>query len=157
MGKRRIVRPTTKGKKPMQNDSRFHELPWRIRYVDTDKMGVVYYANYLAYFEAGRTEYFRAMGHTYADLEERGVFLAVVEVHCRYRAPARYDQIIKVRTWVGRVRRTRIDFHYKVLNESGNLLADGWSTLACLDSEGRPRPLPDEVRETLEGLVVPAK
>jgi acyl-CoA thioester hydrolase len=134
----------------MTDDGNCNELVLRVRYADTDKMGVVYYANYLAYFEAGRTEYFRSMGHTYADLEAQGIFLVVVEAHCRYHASARYDEVITVRTWVSRVRRTRIDFRYEVRNESGRALVAGHTVLGCLNGAGKPRMLPDDVRETLE-------
>jgi len=127
----------------------------RVRYAETDKMGVVYYANYLAYFEAGRTEYMREIGHSYAELEDRGVLLVVAEAHCRYRAPARYDEIITVRTWVSRLRRTRIDFRYEILGPTGQALADGWTVLGCLDQGGRPQMLPDEIREAIEPEVIP--
>ena len=133
--------------------SRVREVELRVRYADTDKMGVVYYANYLAFFETGRTEYLREIGYPYAELEAKGILLVVSEVSCRYRAPARYDEVIKVRTRVSRVRPTRVDFRYEVLDRQGELLVDGWTVMGCLDGRSRPRPLPADLRGALEGLV----
>jgi len=134
-----------------------NEMPLRVRYADTDKMGWVYYGNYLTYFEAGRTEYLRDLGHTYAELEEQGVYLAVSEQVCRYWAPAMYDEMITVRTWVSRLRRTRIDFSYEVVNAAGDVLVEGRTVLGCLSGDRRPRKLPDEIREALQQQVVTDK
>ena len=126
-----------------------NEFRLRVTYADTDQMGVVYYANYLKYFEIGRTEYVRDLGATYKALEEEGVFLAVSEAYCRFRAPARYDELVTVRTWVSRLRPTRIDFSHEVVGESGALLTQGKTILACLGRDRKPMPLPPRLREGL--------
>lgn len=131
-----------------------NEFQLRITYADTDQMGIVYYANYLRYFEMGRTEYVRDLGSTYKTLEEKGIFLTVSEACCRYRAPARYDEIVTVRTWVSRLRPTRIDFSHEVLGESGALLTEGKTVLACLGRDRKPMALPLDLQEGLRGQVL---
>ena len=126
----------------------------RVRYADVDKMNVIYYANYLAYFEAARTEFLRELGHDYAELEACGVFLVVSEQNCRYRGSAGYDEVITVRCWVSRLRRTRVDFSYDVLNASGRLLVEGCTVLGCVNTNRRPQPLPDDVAQTLAAHVI---
>ena len=131
-----------------------HEMKMRMLYADTDKAGVVYYANYLRFFEAGRTEYFRGLGKSYADFEAMGILLTVTEAHLRYLGPAAYDDLITIRAWITRVRRTRIDFAYEVLAESGRKLCEGSTTLGCIDAQTlRPKPLPDEMTAMVEDKV----
>lgn len=132
--------------------SRVHELEVRVRYAETDKMGVVYHAHYFLYFEMGRTEYMRSAGVTYRDLEARGVYLVVVEANARYHANVGYDEPIRVRTWVGEVGRVRLRFDYEV-RSAERLLAEGSTTLACVDANGRVRALPDEVTRLLRSEV----
>ena len=128
-----------------------HETSIRILYADTDKAGVVYYANYLRFFEAGRNEYFRSLGRSYADFERDGLILTVVEANCRYSGPAFYDDLITIRTWVSRIRRTRIDFSYEVLGPSGKTICEGETVLGCLDAgTRRPRELPEEMWKLLD-------
>lgn len=125
-------------------------LELRVIYGDTDQMGVVYYANYLRYFEAGRAEYCRARDIAYRRLEEQGFALPVIEVHVKYRKPARYDDAIVVETSVERVGRSRVDFTYEVKRKlDGLLLASGHTVHACVNREGRPVRLPQDVRERL--------
>lgn len=121
----------------------------RVRYAETDRMGVVYNSHFLVYFEVGRTEYMRRLGTAYRELEERGVFLVVVEAHCRYRGPAHYDDVLEMTTWAERVRPTRIDFRHRIRKPPDRPVAEGRVVLACVDQEGRPRKLPDAVRETM--------
>ncbi|HCL80203.1 MAG TPA: acyl-CoA thioesterase [Synergistaceae bacterium] len=110
----------------------------RVRYGDTDQMGVAYYANYLAWFEVGRTEFCRSLGKSYAFWEGEGVFLPVVEAHCRYKHPARYDEEITLHTRVGELRPTTITFECRVTRTSdGKLLAAGWTRHVFADREGR--------------------
>ena len=112
-------------------------------------MGVVYHSNYLVYFEVGRTEWLRAHGMAYSDLERSGVHLAVTEVGCKYLAPLRYDEVARVETWVSDVGKTRITFRYRLHRTGGNdatFVAEGFSTLACLTPEGKPQRIPDTVR-----------
>jgi acyl-CoA thioester hydrolase len=127
-----------------------------VRYEETDAMGVVYHANDLRYFEVGRVELLRALGVSYRGLEERGHRLAVVEARAAFRAPARFDDLIAVRCFVGRLRSTRIDLRYE-LRRDGRLLCEGETVLACLDREGRPSRLPDEVRAAFEDPGAPGE
>ncbi|MFO7957309.1 MAG: thioesterase family protein [Candidatus Brocadiia bacterium] len=123
----------------------------RVRYAETDQMGVVYNSHFLVYFEVGRTEYLRSLGTTYRELEERGIYLAVVEAHCTYKGPARYDDLLELSTWVERLRPTRIDFAHEVRRkEDRAAVAEGQMVLACLDKEGHPRRLPPEITRAVQ-------
>lgn len=126
-----------------------HETKIQVRYGETDQMGVAHHAEYLLWFEVARTDYLRAIGYRYRDLEKRGVVLAVTEVYCRYRSPARYDDALRVRTWVQQQKRLKLEFAYEVLQEDGTLVAEGRTVLGCLNAQGRPQPLPPEVEEAL--------
>lgn len=119
-----------------------HEIQVRVRYSETDGMGLLYHANYINYFEVGRTELGRQRGFSYREMEASGLFLVVAEIGCKYRRPARYDDLLTVRTTLTRVTHVKLVYHYEVLRD-GQLLAEGHSTLACVDREGRPQPLPD--------------
>jgi acyl-CoA thioester hydrolase len=131
-----------------------HEMQMRVLYADTDKAEVVYYGNYLRFFEAGRTEYFRALGKSYADFEKMGILLTVVEARARYLGPAFYDDLITIRTWITRMRRTRIDFAYEVRNPAGKPICKGATTLGCIGAASRrPEPLPEEMAGLLRGCV----
>src|SRR5579884_4054148 len=102
-----------------------HEMSLRVRYAETDQMGVAYHANYLVWMEMGRVEYCRAQGVRYRDVEEKeGLALAVAEVECRYRAPARYDDEVTVKTWIDHANRKMVKFCYE-LHEGERLLATG--------------------------------
>ncbi|MDP6106940.1 MAG: thioesterase family protein [Candidatus Brocadiia bacterium] len=128
-----------------------HTEELRVCYADTDRMGWVYYGNYLRYFEIGRTEYLREAGATYRDLDERGVFFAVSEASCRYLEPARYDDVLRITTWVERLRPTRIDFAHLVERKGdGARVAEGSVVLACVNGSGRPARLPEEVTGAVE-------
>jgi acyl-CoA thioester hydrolase len=131
----------------------------RVRYSETDQMGVVYHTNYLVWCEIGRTDFIRRSGATYADLERRGVLLAVSEATIRYHAAARYDDLIRVETTLAAVRSRAVTFDYVITNgESGERLASARTSLVSLDPNGRPTKLPDDFRRQLEELVdVPAK
>jgi acyl-CoA thioester hydrolase len=133
---------------------REHVAEVRVRYAETDQMGAVYNAHFLTYFEVARTEFLRSLGAVYRELEERGVYLVVVEAHCRYLAPARYDDVLQITTRVARLRPTRIDFAHVVRRkgEGGEAVdvAEGRVVLACLDAEGRPRRLPPEIADAVE-------
>lgn len=134
-----------------------HETTTRVLYADTDKAGVVYYANYLKFFETGRTEYLRSLGKSYADFEREGILLTVTEATLKYLAPAAYDDLLTIRTRVTRVRRTRLDFAYAVLGPEGRSLCEGTTVLACIDSTTyRPRELPPRMIALLDGKVCPA-
>ncbi len=127
------------------------EVRTRVRYGETDQMGVVYHSNYLRYFELGRTEYMRARGYAYSDLEKRGFFLAIVDATVRFRAGARYDDEIIIRTKLEDSSLVRVSFCYEVWKVEGNvLLAEGTTRLACVDKNNRITKLPAEVINALK-------
>jgi acyl-CoA thioester hydrolase len=121
----------------------------RVIYGDTDTMGVVYYANYLRFFELGRNEYMRARGLTYREVEAQGVQLPVTEARCRYRKPARYDDLLTVETRVARARGARVVFAYSIRDQGGELLAEGETEHAAVGPGGRPQRLSAEVLRVL--------
>ena len=119
----------------------------RVRYAETDQMGVVYYANYLAWFEVGRTEWLRSLGWTYREMEAHGSRLPVIEAHCEYRQSARYDDEIEIRTRGELLSPARIRFSYDVVRRAdGALVAEGHTVHAATDESGRPKKLPERVR-----------
>lgn len=124
---------------------------FRVRYSETDQMGVVYHAEYLVWCEVGRTDFIRALGLPYADLERRGTTLAVAEATIRYHAPARYDDLIRVETRLVDVRSRAITFDYLIVRaDNGDRLASARTLLVSLDPSGKPVPLPSEVRALME-------
>jgi acyl-CoA thioester hydrolase len=117
----------------------------RVIYGDTDQMGVVYYANYLRYFEAGRNEFIRARGLTYREVETRfRLMLPVVEAQVAYRAPARYDDLIAVETSLADVRRASATFGYRI-RRGVDVVATGHTVHACVDLDGRIQRMPPEL------------
>jgi acyl-CoA thioester hydrolase len=122
----------------------------RVRYAETDRMGVVYYSNYLVWFEVGRTEWLRDTGWSYREMEVDGVSLPVIEAHCEYRQAARYDDEIEIVTSATLLTPVRIRFDYDVVRRRDQALAAvGHTVHAALDANGRPRRLPDRVRSLL--------
>ena len=122
----------------------------RVRYADTDQMGVVYYANYLVWFEVARTEWLREGGWTYREMEASGISLPVIEAHCAYRQPARYDDEIEIRTMATVLTAVRIRFDYEAWNTADDSLSAAGHTIhAALGPDGRPRKLPGRVLEIL--------
>jgi acyl-CoA thioester hydrolase len=120
----------------------------RVRYAETDKMGVVYYANYLVWFEVARADLLRSLGWTYRDMETSGVTLPVIEAHCEYRRPARYDDEIEVRTDGRMLSPVRMEFRYEIVTKhDGTVAASGRTVHAALDPSGRPCRLPARIRE----------
>ncbi|MCK8815792.1 acyl-CoA thioesterase [Natroniella sulfidigena] len=114
----------------------------RVTYQETDRMGVVYYANYLHWFEIGRTELLRQLGISYKELEERGVVLPVVESHCNYHAPARYDDLVDIYTEVEELKRTKITFNYKIVRaEDEQLLTTGSTVHPFVNHDFKPLSL----------------
>jgi acyl-CoA thioester hydrolase len=128
---------------------REHTVRVRVRYGETDQMGVVYHPNYFLYFEAGRTELLRAAGVAYSDLEKSGFFLVVTEASCTYRSAARYDEDLEVVTAIEHVGKVTIGFTYRVLGPAGALRVEGRTVLACVDSTKFPVRLPPRVAELL--------
>ncbi|MFZ5470511.1 MAG: acyl-CoA thioesterase [Myxococcota bacterium] len=122
----------------------------RVIYGDTDQMGVVYYANYFRYFELARSELFRARGGSYREVERQGLMLPVVEASCSYRAPARYDDVLTVRTQVSELKRASLSFAYEIRREGESaVLCTGRTVHACIDRGGKPSRIPDEVAQLL--------
>jgi acyl-CoA thioester hydrolase len=134
----------------------WHEHRLRVRYGETDQMGVVYHANYLVYFEEGRTRLMDALGCPYAELERRGWALVVRKAALRYRAPARYDEELAVRTRIERLGAASVTFAYRIHRAAdATLLAEGTTELACVDlrtDDRRPTMLPNDLRALLEPL-----
>lgn len=126
----------------------------RVRYAETDQMGVVYHSNYLIWCEIGRTDFIRAAGKSYADLERDGVMLAVSEAGLRYHGAARYDDLIRVYTRLEELGSRGMTFSYRVVKaqESGDetVLVRASTSLVCTNTEGRPTRLPGDVRDWLE-------
>lgn len=120
----------------------------RVIYGDTDAMGIVYYANYLRFFEIGRAEYVRARGGSYRSMEDDGLMLPVVEVKAKYLAPARYDDVLRIVTKLERLGHATIAFEYRIERDGdGQLLATGFTEHACVSrATGRPTRLPPSVR-----------
>jgi acyl-CoA thioester hydrolase len=119
----------------------------RVRYGETDQMGVAYHPNYLAWCEVGRTDFIRELGTSYAEIERQGYFLAVAEASVRYATPARYDDTIRVETWLESVKSRALTFAYEVhrADPSPGLLATARTTLVSIDEAGTPRRLPREI------------
>jgi acyl-CoA thioester hydrolase len=120
----------------------------RVRYAETDKMGVVYYANYLVWFEIGRTDWLRETGWTYREMEADGIQLPVIEARCEYRQGARYDDELEIRTRAKQLSPVRIQFDYEVLRRAdGVTLAGGHTVHATIGPSGRPARLPERIRD----------
>ncbi len=128
-----------------------YDFEVRIAYADTDRMGVVYYANYLVLFERGRTEWLRSVGIRYRDLEEKQrIFMPAMESHVEYFAPARYDELIKVRTFLKELGAAHVVFGSEIYDEANRLIAKGYVKLAVVNLLWRPTRLPKDLNELLE-------
>ncbi|TRW23574.1 acyl-CoA thioesterase [Flavobacterium zepuense] len=128
----------------------FHEFKVRVRYAETDQMGVVYHGNYAQYFEMGRVEWLRNLGLSYKFMEQNGIMLPVVSLTLNYKKPARYDDLLTVRTILKKQESVKIEFDYEIYNEAGELLTIGNSILVFVDMKtGRPVVPPDYVKEKL--------
>jgi len=128
-----------------------HQTRLRVRYAETDQMGVVYYANYLVWMEVGRVELVRSLGFQYKDLEQaEGLYLSVIEADCRYLYPARYDQEIAVETNIVKATSRTVEFGYRISSvEPERLLAEGTTRHIWLNREWRPASLPEKYRAAL--------
>ena len=124
----------------------------RVRYAETDQMGVAYYSNYLVWFEVGRSEVCRDCGFSYAEMEAKAqAYLAVAEARCRYHSPALYDEVLQIRTAVESMRKRTLNFRYEIIKKnSGVLVATGSTTHIVLDRNGRPKTLPEEYASLLK-------
>jgi acyl-CoA thioester hydrolase len=126
----------------------FYETSLRVRYAETDQMGVVYYGNFFVWFEVGRVELLRQLGFEYKQMEQKDdCYIVVAEASCRYLRPARYDDLLRIRTRVTRARSRTIHFAYEVRHgSSGELLATGETVHVICDRSGRPKTLPEKYR-----------
>ncbi len=130
------------------------ETQLRVRYAETDQMGVVYHSNFIIWFEVGRVEALRQLGFTYKQMEQDGCQLPVMEVRCRYKAPARYDDLITVRTTLKNVRNNLVHFGYEVLRaEDGTVLAEGETVHFTVDRDGNKHSFPDKYMNVLRAAM----
>lgn len=129
----------------------WHETEIRVRYAETDKMGIVHHSNYLVWFELGRSEFCRARGFSYKDMEDSGnALLVVAEVYCRYKSPAHYDDSIKIRTKVGEVRSRSVRFIYEIYRPSDQtLLCEGETLHLVTDKDKKVRSMPESYKKML--------
>src|SRR4029434_11014307 len=127
--------------------------PYRVIYGDTDQMGVVYYANYLRWFEWGRSEFLREIAMPYTTIEAQGLHFPVTEVTCRYSQSARYDEVVGIETRLSELRRASLSFSYRIARQRDDaLLATGSTKHACINDNGRIAPLPSALSEALAAL-----
>ncbi|MEW4488109.1 thioesterase family protein [Thalassoglobus sp. JC818] len=124
--------------------SDWFEVENRVRYCETDAMGVLHHMNYIQYYEMARTEYFRANGGNYRLMEERGLFLVIVDVQCKYKKPAKYDDLLTLRVRVSRMSGAKLEHEYEVLRGE-ELLATGSTVLACLNRDGEIQRMSNEL------------
>ncbi len=122
----------------------------RVRYKDTDRMGVVYYGNYLTFFEVGRAEYMRALGYPYTKLEGKGSSLAVIEASAKYHANVGYDELITVKTSISDMGRVRLRFDYKIFSEDNTLLVTGFTVHACVSNGNKPSRIPEDLVDAVK-------
>ena len=128
------------------------ETQIRVRYAETDQMGIVYHGNYIPYFESSRAEAIRQLGYTYADMEKMGIIMPVVDVHCRYLRPAKYDDLLTVKTILKELPvHHKIEFHHEVYNEANELLVTGKIILYFIEADGMKRTtMPTPILEKLQ-------
>ncbi|GGI58421.1 thioesterase [Winogradskyella haliclonae] len=129
-----------------------NETQIRVRYGETDQMGVVYHANYASYFEVGRTEWLRQYGITYKSMEENGIMLPVISLNIKYKNSARYDDLLTLKTSLKKMPMASIEFDYELLNDKSELLATGHTVLVFIDMEkNRPTRCPKYLLDKIEG------
>ena len=130
---------------------KFFDYETRVRYAETDRMGISYYANYFIWFEAARTEYFRTLGLVYSEFEKKGIFLPVAEAQCRYTEPTSYDDLITVRTIVSQMRQSSIRFDYQVFKNKGSKIVATGYTVHVFSGPGlKPIRIPEDLRSKVE-------
>lgn len=130
---------------------RISETPIRVRYAETDAMGIAHHSAYIIWFEAGRSDWMRQfLGMSYADFEAMGYGLPVTRLEARFIAPCRYDELVIVQSWVASVRSRQLTFGYRVVSQEGKTLATGLTEHLCVDRQGRVRSIPEEIRKQLK-------
>ncbi|MEM6515421.1 MAG: thioesterase family protein [Bacteroidota bacterium] len=135
----------------MSKSDKSNVLQFRVRYGETDQMGVVYHGNYAQYFEMGRTEWLRKFGFSYKQMEDDGIMLPVVSLEINYHKSAKYDDLLKVKTEVLKKPTVRIEFQYEIFNENDEILTTGNSVLVFFDkSRNRPTRCPDYLLEKMD-------
>jgi acyl-CoA thioester hydrolase len=146
-----ILRRVTNDPSLVRQAALHHDVEFRVRYAETDQMGVVYHTNYLIWCEVGRTDFIRARGMSYADMERSGVGLAVSELSARFHSAARYDDMIRVRTTLADIRSRGITFDYVITRvETGQRLVTARTSLVSIDASGKPTPLPTSMRQLFD-------
>lgn len=128
------------------------ETALRVRYSETDRMGIVYHTHYIVWFEIGRTEYCRAAALPYREMEDQGLWILVTGVECRYRGSARYDDAVRVFASMPELGSRGLSFEYRIEHENGRLLADGSTRHVFARADGRPARAPDEIVKTLDAF-----
>ncbi len=134
----------------MKEERFVSETSIRVRYAETDAMGIVHHSSYIIWFEAGRSEWMRQQGSSYASFEKTGYFLPLSEVGARFISPARYDDEVIVRTWIGELKSRKLRFDYEVVGLDGTTLCTGFTSHIVTDNTGRVTTWPPEVRRLLE-------
>ena len=135
----------------MSNLEKYSEIQLRVRYGETDQMGIVYYGNYAQYFEIGRTEWLRNMGVTYKQMEERGIKLPVISLTVNFKKSVGYDDLIKVRTTLKKIPSVSIEFDYEILNENDEVVTTGNTVLVFIDiNRNRPTRCPQYILDKLQ-------
>ena len=132
-------------------DNEWHETKIRVRYKDTDRMGLVYYGNYFTFFEVARSELMRDLGYSYADVEADGYGMVVTEASAKYHGNTHYDALITVKTAIFPLKKVQVRFEYRVVDETGRLIVSGHTVHACLNSGQKPTRIPPKLREIIEG------
>jgi acyl-CoA thioester hydrolase len=133
----------------------WHKTKIRVRYKDTDRMGVVYYGNYLTYFEIGRAELMRDLGFPYSAFENDGYSLVVTEANAKYHANVGYDTLVTVKTRISDLRAVRVRFEYEIVDENRELLVDGYTVHACVNTSSKPIRIPADLRNIFEQNLKP--
>lgn len=134
----------------MMTSDGWHETKIRVRYKDTDQLGVVYHANYLTFFEVGRAEYMRALGCPYSRLEAQGYSLVVIEAFAKYYGNVGYDAMVTVKAKISDLRGARMRFDYEVLSENGNRLVSGYTLHGCLNAKSKASRIPSSLKSLIE-------
>jgi len=147
----RVVATESSSARPQSPAPLYHDVEFRVRYAETDQMGVVYHTNYLVWCEVGRTDFIRQRGMSYADIERAGIGLAVTELSARFHAAARYDDVVRVRTTLAELRSRGITFDYLITNAAtGDRLVTARTALVSIDRSGRLVALPSEIRRLFD-------
>jgi acyl-CoA thioester hydrolase len=153
-----VPEPAHAARPEAPSESATSRIDHRVTYAETDQMGVVYHTNYLVWCEMARTEHLRARGLTYRDLEAQGVFLAVVDLHIRFHAAARYDDVVRIQCWVREIGSRRVTFGYRVRRaDTGELLATADTSLIALNRQHAVSRVPEHVRDLLQAIPDPVR